>query len=191
VQAVPAGSSTLTWLPPAGFVATDYYLEIRTPAGDLKMSWNQVEPPGGNFVEAPLLCPTTGGPVHSFMIVGATNYGPVRATVPVALNGYESNGVPRLFAAPVNGSGDPVVNIGPGHCLLATATRINDATTGQLLPAFVYTAPTSDCGTARIFIAGSGSTGIPAVSTSGAAILALLLLASAGAILRRVRKVGM
>jgi len=73
--------------------------------------------------------------------VGAPQFGPVAANVPIAFTGFD--GVPDLFAAEVDSTtGLPVVVTGPGDCFVPTSTRINDQSTGAILPAFVPTVPT-------------------------------------------------
>ena len=112
--------------------------------------------------------------LYSYAHFAAISFGPLTATVPIAENGFEVNGNPRLFAAQVDpGTGLPLRNSGPGHCFIATSTRINDAQTGLILPQFVFTGPVETG--ARMDFALEG---LPALSATGVVLLAALILAA-------------
>ncbi len=179
--------------PPLGFTATDLYISFRTrrvklgPNGlpetdadgnpvieEVETSMNVDDPPGGSLPEIQLLAGVPYTRLYTYIFIGGgRQFGPVTATVPVALDGFETNDIPRLFAAEVDSlTGEPVVNQGPGHCLTPTSTRVNDPATGELLPQFVFNGPTTVIGWI-----GDPARGAPlALLLAGAAILLALIV---------------
>jgi hypothetical protein len=122
-----------------GFVVTDFEMISRVrPGGKNLGGWSLQDPPGG-FSALSFLASDSAS-IYSFAVVGTPQFGPVAATVPIAFTGFD--GVPDLFAAQVDNSGLPVVVTGPGTCFIPTSIRINDSSTGAILPAFVPTVPT-------------------------------------------------
>jgi len=98
------------------------------------------DPPGEPISKINLPVGVNGLPSHTFVFVGKNNYGPVTTNVPTAMNGFESNGVPKIFVAEIDGNGHPLVNSNGGHCFTPSLTRVNDES-GNILPQFSYDEP--------------------------------------------------
>lgn len=144
------------------------------------------DPPGVPRLSAiDLLCADEPDRIYTYATIGGQqDFGPVTATVPLVRDGFEPNGLPRLFAAEVDPmTGRPVLNTGPGHCFLPTATRVNDPQTGEILPQFQFQGPTSICATLEV---GLVVADVPALSPWPMITLVVLLSGAAlGLLLRR------
>jgi hypothetical protein len=117
---------------------------------------------------------------------GGQDFGPVTATIPIVKNGFESNGVPRLFAAEVDlVTGLPVLSNDPGHCFIPTSTPINNPETGEILPGFVYVGETTVCATLEF-----GQPIIPTLTEWGLIIFGVVLLGFITWVFLRRRKVA-
>lgn len=147
MEVPPGGSRQIT--PPAGFTVTDLVVISNVLRGKDQGGFTINDPPGeAQLSEIPVLCAEDDTPLYSFAFVGANmDFGPVTATVPIAQDGFEDTGIPRLFAAAVDpATGLMVLNDGPGHCPIPTATRINDSVTGEILPDFSFGGISQVCG---------------------------------------------
>jgi hypothetical protein len=65
-------------------------------------------------------CAAEGAQVWGFQYFGATDYGPVFANTPMAMDGFDGSGFPNVVAAQRDDSGRPVLNTSTGHCFVAT-----------------------------------------------------------------------
>jgi hypothetical protein len=165
-----AAGTTGVATPPAGFTPTDFVIlrretrRVKTdsngrPVNDengnaiiepvVSGGYSVDDPPGGSLPEVEILQGLPSTRLYRYIRIGKDQqFGPVTATVPIVLNGFEPNGVPRLFAAKVDPhTGEPVLNSGAGHCFIPTDTRINDPRTGEILPQFTFTGKTEVVGT--------------------------------------------
>jgi hypothetical protein len=154
------------------------------------------DPPGPPISEIPLPFGPEPTRLYTFVLTGDQQFGPVTATVPIAQDGLEPNGIPRLFAARLDPETHlPLLNEGPGHCLIPTETRINDGETGEILPEFRFDGPTTvggvlefphspvggqiiELNTPSLFIAGASAQAswiIPIAGATAAGIIGFIL----------------
>jgi hypothetical protein len=121
---VPAGGSVRI-NPPAGFVPTDFVI-LRTVVGGINLGGFTVfDPPTATTsktIQVP--CAASGTQVWGFQFFGATDYGPVFANAPMTLNGFDSDGFPRVETARTDANGNPVINTSGGHCFEGTGTTV-------------------------------------------------------------------
>jgi hypothetical protein len=121
---VPAGGSALV-NPPFGFVASDFVVLSEVVGGVDLGGVTVFDPPtttSETTIKVP--CPASGTKVWTFQYFGATDYGPVFANVPMSMDGFDANGVPRVEVARTDANGDPVLNTKGGHCFEATGTTV-------------------------------------------------------------------
>jgi hypothetical protein len=82
-------------------------------------------------------CAAEGAQVWGFQYFGATDYGPVFANTPMAMDGFDSSGFPRVVTAKTDAGGQPVLNTSSGHCFVPTTREVlEDPATRKVFPEF-------------------------------------------------------
>jgi hypothetical protein len=134
---VPAGGSVHID-PPPGFVPTDLVILKTVLRGKATGGFTVYDPPStttSTRIQIP--CAADGAQVWGFQFFGATDYGPVFANAPMAMNGFDADGFPQVETAKTDANGDPVINTSGGHCFEATGTTVlADAATRTVRPEF-------------------------------------------------------
>ncbi len=174
--------------PPDNFIVTDFVIKKIEPEGEAPLAgYNVKDPPGNSSISrVSILCATDMTPLFGFVLVGEQDFGPVTAVVPSALDGFEPNGLPRLFEAESDETGFPILNEGPGSCFIATAVRVNDPETGEILEPFDFIGETVVCGE---MILEPSALDIPTLSRTGLYIfLAVIVITGLLAMRARVAR---
>jgi hypothetical protein len=163
---VPAGGSVHI-NPPAGFIPTDLVILKTVLRGQTRGGFTVYDPPSviqTTSIQIP--CAVDGAQVWGFQYFGATDYGPVFANTPMAMDGFDSSGYPRVVAAQTDDSGQPVLNTSQGHCFVPTGEVIlEDPATRKVLPQFEAETTGSICAELS-FTSTSNATPVP-VEQSG------------------------
>ena len=128
---VPAGGS-VHLDPPPGFIPTDFVVISRILRGKELGGYTIYDPPSTTEmtrIEGP--CPAEDEQVWGYLFFGETDFGPVFANAPMAMDGFTGSR-PNVVAAEI-GAGGPVVNTSGGHCFVATVDAVlADSTTTKV-----------------------------------------------------------
>jgi hypothetical protein len=159
---VPAGGSVHI-NPPPGFTPTDLVILSQVLRGKDSGGFTIYDPPTmTTSTRIRIPCAVDGTQVWGFQYFGATDYGPVFANTPMAMNGFDDAGYPRVVAAERDANDVPVLNTSGGHCFVPTGTVVlADAATRTVWPEFVPQTTGSICAELT-FTSTATSTPLPA-----------------------------
>lgn len=125
---IPAGGS-VHLNPPAGFTPTDFVVISSILRGKEQGGYTVYDPPSTTEmtrIDRP--CPVEGEEVWGYLYFGETDFGPVFANAPLAMDGLTGSR-PNVVLAQTGASG-PVVNTTGGHCFVASTDPVlADSTT--------------------------------------------------------------
>jgi hypothetical protein len=163
---VPAGGSVHI-NPPAGFTPTDLVIISQVLRGKDSGGFTVYDPPTATtstLIRIP--CAANNARVWGFQFFGATDYGPVFASAPMAMSGFDGAGFPRIETAKTDANGNPVVNTTGGHCFQGTGTIVlADPATRTVRPEFAPQTTGSFCTELRFT---SNATATTVTEASGA-----------------------
>jgi hypothetical protein len=131
--------------PPAGFNPTDFVILSAVLNGQDSGGGTIYDPPTETEVariEVP--CAAEGHKVWFFQYFGEKDFGPIFANSPMAMDGLDADGSPKVVAAD-RANGAPVLNTGAGHCYVATADPVFDVTTGAVRPEYAPRTQSRTC----------------------------------------------
>lgn len=134
---VPAGGSVHID-PPPGFIPTDFVVIKTVLRGRIRGGFTVYDPPSTTIsTRIQIPCAAEGAQVWGFQYFGATDYGPVFANTPMAMDGFDGSGFPRVVAAQTDTGGQPILNTSQGHCFVPTNQAVlEDPATGKVFAEF-------------------------------------------------------
>lgn len=144
---IPAGGS-VHLDPPPGFIPTDFVVISTILRGRDGGGFTIYDPPSTSVsTSIQIPCAVEGTQVWGFQYFGATDYGPVFANTPMALDGFDGAGFPQVVVAQRDGTGKPVLNTSEGHCFMSTGTTVlEDPATRKVFAEFEPRTTGSICG---------------------------------------------
>jgi hypothetical protein len=123
--------------PPASFEVTDLVIISQGVGKSSFGGITFIDPPSTSpLTRIRIPCPADGTQVWGFQYVGAVNYGPVFANVPLEINGLDASGTPQIFTAATDANGAPILNTS-GDCFQPTSQPVvQDTATHTVFPQF-------------------------------------------------------
>jgi hypothetical protein len=127
-------------VPPPGFVATDFVVLSQILRGQDTGGFTIYDPPSlTHQARIDLPCPAPGEKVWGFAYFGERDLGPIFANHPMAMDGLDASGLPKVVASQLDENGDPRLNLDDeGHCMVASsaAVLLGDPVEAKVAPVY-------------------------------------------------------